>query len=333
MTENALRVGIASFAHVHAPAYASALGEIAGAQLAGIWDDDAERGRQAAAAHNTHFYDRLADLLSAIDTLIVASENTRHTPLVLAAAEVGIHVLCEKPLATTVADCRAMIDACAAAGVTLGTAFPVRYSDAVRQLRASVQSGALGETLMVRATNHGAYPGGWFGDPERSGGGALIDHIVHVADLLRWIWQREFAEVYAEAAARHHDLPVDDCGLLLITLDGGLTASLDPSWSRPVQAFPTWGDLTMEVTGTAGVANLDVFAQNIELFSNRHSRTRWLNWGDNLDRLMLEDWLAAIRAGAPAPISGEDGLRAVELVQAAYRSAQLHEPVAVRTED
>lgn len=327
MAEAPLRVGIASLAHVHAPAYALALREIPGAELAGIWDDDAGRGQAGADEYAARFFPRLADLLAEIDTLVIASENVHHAELTRAAAAAGVHVLCEKPLATSLADARAMIDACAQAGVKLGTAFPVRYSDAVRGLRDAVRDGALGETLMIRATNRGAYPGSWFGDPALSGGGALIDHTVHVADLLRWIWGCEFAQVYAEADTRHHDLPVDDCGLLLITLANGVSASLDPSWSRPVRAWPTWGDVTMEVTGSAGVASLDVFGQKIELFSNRAGRTQWLNWGDNLDRIMLEDWLRAVRGDGPAPISGEDGLRAIELALAAYRSAQTHEVV------
>jgi predicted dehydrogenase len=183
---------------------------------------------------------------------------------------------------------------------------------------------------MVRATNRGTYPGGWFGDPALAGGGALMDHIVHVADLLRWIWGSEFRSVYAEAATRYYDLPVDDCGIVLITLENGVVVSLDPSWSRPAQSFPTWGDVTMEVTGTQGISAIDVFAQNVELFSNRHIRARLVAWGDDFDRLMISDWLAALRAGNPPPITGEDGLRAVELVQSAYQSARTHQPVAVQ---
>ncbi len=327
MRTGSLRVGILSFAHVHAPAYAEALREIPGAMLAGIWDDVVERGQQAAARYATRFHSDLGELLSVVDTVIVTAENTRHKALVLAAAGAGVPVLCEKPLATTVEDALQMIRACAHAGVQLGTAFPVRYSAAVQSLRETVQGGVLGETLMIRATNRGKYPGGWFGDPELSGGGALMDHTVHVADLLRWIWEREFAQVYAEVATRHHPLVVDDSGLLLITLDGGVFASLDASWSRPVNAFPTWGDVTMEVTGTVGVARVDVFAQNVEFFDNARGRTEWRAWGDNLDRLMLEDWLRAVRQGELAPISGEDGLRTVELALAAYASARTNLPI------
>jgi predicted dehydrogenase len=329
MTERPLRVGIASFAHGHAHSYAAALSALPEAALTGVWDDNPQRGEAAAARHATRFHAQLDDLLAACDALIVAAENAHHHDLVLRAAAAGAHVLCEKPLATTPRDALAMVRACESAGVQLGTAFPVRYSPAVRRLRAAVQAGALGETLMVRATNRGTYPGGWFGDAALSGGGALMDHIVHVADLLRWVWGAEFQSVYAEAATRHHDLAVDDCGLLLITLDQGAVVSLDPSWSRPARSFPTWGDVTLEVTGARGGASVDVFAQNIELYSDQRIRAQLVPWGDDLDRLMIADWLAAIRAGRPAPITGVDGLRAVELVAAAYESARTHAPVAV----
>ena len=322
MSQSALRVGIASFAHGHAYSYAAALSCLPDITLAGIWDDNQARGQDAEKRFNTSFISNLEQLLSDCDTLIVAAENAMHKELVLAAAKAGRPVLCEKPLATNAADARAMVQACADAQVLLGVAFPVRYSPAIRRLRLAVQSGALGQTLMIRATNRGTYPGGWFAEEQLSGGGALIDHIVHVADLLRWVWQSEFRSVYAEAATRYYDLRVDDCGLLLITLEHDIIVSLDPSWSRPNKSFPTWGDVTFEVTGTAGTASVDVFAQNIELFNNDHVRAQHMSWGDNLDLLMLSDWLEAVRKGGPAPITGEDGLRTVELVEAAYESAR-----------
>ena len=329
MSQSQLRVGIASFAHGHAYSYAQALANLPDVTLAGVWDDQESRGQEAAKRFETNFMPNLEALLSDCDTLIVAAENARHKELVLAAAQAGRHVLCEKPLATNAADARAMLQACAAAKVLLGVAFPVRYSPAVRRLRLAVQSGALGQTLMIRATNRGTYPGGWFAEEQLSGGGALIDHIVHVADLLRWIWQSEFRSVYAEAATRYYDIHVDDCGLLLITLNNDIVVSLDPSWSRPNKSFPTWGDVTFEVTGTAGTASVDVFAQNVELFNNQHVRAQHISWGDNLDMLMLDDWFDAVRKGGPAPITGEDGLRTVELVEAAYQSARSQRSVQV----
>ena len=330
MSDAPLRIGIVSLAHGHAYSYARVLKSAPRAELIGIWDDDLVRGKEASIRFGVVFFDSLEDLLARCDGVIIAAENALHHDLVIAAAAGGVHVLCEKPLATSAAAALVMNQACAAAGVTLATAFPIRYSPAVRQLREVVRSGALGQTLMIRTTNRGTYPGNWFGDLALAGGGALTDHVVHVADLLRWIWGTEFRSVYAEAATRYFDLQVEDCGLLLITLADDTVVSLDPSWSRPEQAFPTWGDLTLEVTGTLGQMSVDVFGQHVELYSNTQVRARYVPWGDDLDGLMIRDWLVALRQGYAPPITGEDGLRAVELVEAAYESARNQRPMMVQ---
>lgn len=324
-----LRVGIAGVAHVHAAGYIHETAHIADTTLMGIWDPNPELAQKVASHHQVRAYPSLEALLADIDTLIIASENIHHHPIAMAAVAARIPTLCEKPLATTVADAQAMVDAFAAAGVLLGTAFPVRYSPAIQRLRATIAAGTVGETLLIRATNRGTFPGGWFGSPELAGGGAIMDHTVHVADLLRYIWGAEFVSVYAEAATRHYDIPVDDCGMLMITLTNGMVVSLDPSWSRPTPSFPTWGDVTMEITTMHGVMSVDVFGPHVDLYSNSRGKGIWAGYGINLDHLMISDWLDAVRHGTPAPISGVDGLRTVELVAAAYRSAQSHAPEAV----
>jgi predicted dehydrogenase len=329
MNNAVLRVGIAGVAHGHAHSYIAETRLIAGASVAGVWDPDAARAQAFATHYQVPVFADLDALLQACDTLMIAAENAHHHAIVMAAAAVRKPTLCEKPLATTVADAHAMVQAFAAAQVQLGTAFPVRYSPAVRRLRDTVQGGSLGQTLMVRATNRGTYPGGWFGDPLLAGGGAVMDHTVHVTDLVRWIWQQEVVEVYAEAATRLHDIPVDDCGLMFLTLADGMVVSLDASWSRPAESYPTWGDVTMEVTAQHGIVNLDVFGPRVELYQKTTGRGQWVGHGVNFDGLMIADWLAAVRHDRPAPISGVDGLRAVQVVDAAYRSAASHLPEAI----
>jgi predicted dehydrogenase len=329
MSIKPILVGIAGVAHVHAPGWMNEVQHLADTQLVGIWDPNPALAQTTADKYATRAFATLADLLAEIDTLFIASENVHHHGIALAAAAARIPTLCEKPLATTVADAQAMVDAFAAAGVQLGTAFPVRYSPAIQRLRNTIQSGSVGETLLIRATNHGTFPGGWFGDATLAGGGAVMDHTVHVADLLRYIWEAEFASVYAEADTRHYDIRVDDCGMLMITMTNGMVVSLDTSWSRPAAAFPTWGDVTMEVTTMNGVMSIDVFGPHVDVYSNARGKAAWAGYGVNLDRLMITDWINAVRHGTPAPISGEDGLRAVALVEAAYRSAQSHQPESV----
>jgi len=325
-----LRVAILSAAHMHAQSYARALHALPSATLAVLWDDDAGRGRARAAEWGTVFEADLDRALDRCDAVIVCSENVRHRELTLAAARAGRHVLCEKPLATTVDDAWEMVRACREAGVVLGTAFPVRHASALLDLRTSIGAGALGRVLMIRGTNRGTNPGGWFVDRALSGGGVITDHTVHVVDAIRYITGEEITGVYAEADARFSpDLGVEDCALLTMTLSGGGFASLDPSWSRPDKAFPTWGDVTMQVTGTEGVATFDYTAQHTDLYSNTRVRAAQIGWGEDGDALLIEDFVAAVREGRAPLASGEDGLRAVEVVQAAYDSVASGQPVPV----
>lgn len=325
-----VKVGIASTAHLHADSYVAQLGALAGeARLVGVWDDEPARRASKAAEYGVAEYAQLDALLGDVDALVVCSENARHRPLVERAAAAGKHVLCEKPLAPSPDDARAMVDACHAAGVQLMTAFPCRFSPAFEQMAAAVKRGDLGDVLAVRGTNRGRCPGGWFIDPALSGGGAVMDHTVHVTDLLRVLLGSEPATVYCEADNRMLHGPVDDTGFLAITFENGVFATLDASWSRP-QTFPTWGDVTLGVTGTRGVTELDMFAQESVLYDDARGRVRYQGWGSNIDRGLVAAWVRALASGAPVPVTGEDGLRAVEVVEAAYESASSARPVAVR---
>ena len=332
LQESKLKIGILSFAHMHAASYAAALAAHPGAELAGIADPDAERGRRQAEAFGTAFFDSDAALLAqALDGVIVTSENVHHRRLVEMAAAAGVKaILCEKPLATTRADAQAMIDACRAAGAKLATAFPCRYSPAYQRLRAQVHAGAIGDVLALRGTNHGKMPGGWFVDTALSGGGAVIDHTVHVADLNRHLLGRGAVEVCAEIGHGFYHQEWEDTGFLTIRYDGGVFATLDTSWSRPA-SYPTWGDVTLQALGTGGVLEMDMFAQNLVRYGSDGSAA-WLGWGSDTDSGLVADFLH-LAAGQPTPLlaTGEDGLAALAVALAAYQSAKSGAPAAVNS--
>jgi predicted dehydrogenase len=319
---------------VHATGLARAIASLRPrALLAGIYDEEPERTGsllQELRAHSDPDVQlhRLPGLLERSDAVVIASTNADHRRYTEAAAAAGLHVLCEKPLATTLADARSMIETCADAGVQLGTAFPVRSSGAVLSLKDAIDSGRMGRILAARCTNPGRYPGGWFGDPAKAGGGAVMDHTVHVADLLRWLLHDEVERVEAEVGSYSADLAVDDTGILLLDLAGGAFASIDCSWSRP-KTFPTWGGLTLHVVGEQATIDVDVFRQAITHYDDSTSDTRLVTWGDDLNWLMVGGFVDAILAGRPVPISGEDGLRALEVAIAAYRSSEERRPVAI----
>ncbi len=324
------RIGLLSAAHVHAPGYAAALARLPGVTAVLVTDDDDERGRSFAVRHRVTWEPDVDKLGAAVDGFIICAENDRHRWWWERAAAWGRPVLCEKPLAISIEDGREMLRLAQTTGTPLFTALPVRTLAPVATLRTAVRTGELGEILAVFGTNHGYLPPGWFQDPRRSGGGAVMDHGSHVVDLIRWICGREPTEVSAEVGNRLYGRAVDDSGLLLMTLDNGGLATLDPSWSR-LPGFPTWGDVTLEVVGTAGRAWLDPLAEHLHLFGADAVTHRYVGYGENMDDLLLKAFLEVV-AGRPAPptlATGADGFVGMAVSLAAYQSAADGRPVSV----
>lgn len=332
-----LRVGILSFAHVHAAVYAGLLRDWPGVEVLVADPDGSDagelRGRALADELEVDYVDDYEQLFDwAPHAVIVTAENSRHRALVERAAAVGANVLCEKPLATTLEDAAAMLDACERAGVTLMTAYPVRFSPVMDRLRSLVSSGALGTVLAATGTNNGKLPTerSWFTDPELAGGGALVDHVVHLADLLDALTGLRPLRVHAATnGILHSDTPglaVETGGLVTVTYEDGLIATIDCSWSQPDGA-PTWGGLTLDVVGTRGIAAIAPFAQAVGGFAESGRAGIHLPYGSDVDRLMLAEFLGAIREGrAPQP-DGAVGVRTLSIVLAAQESVRTGLPV------
>ena len=270
-----IRIGMLSFAHMHADSYIHFLSQMEGVAVAGIYDDDYDRGGRFAAQYNVPYFRRVEGLLDQeLDGVIICSENALHAPLVLQSAGRVKGILCEKPIATTLVDGQQMIDRCREAGTKLQIAFPMRYSPPVIELKKQLDEGVLGEIYSVKTTNHGSVPGRWFIDKKLAGGGAVLDHTVHVIDLLRWFWDTEIEEVYAEVGHEllHPGLGIDDAGLLSFRLANGVFGTLDTSWSRP-ESYPTWGDVKLDVLGENGLISVDAFDQNLQVSSDEAGKT------------------------------------------------------------
>lgn len=323
-----MRIGLLSFAHVHAEAYAFHLGQMPGVEFVGIADTDPVRGREAAQRYGAAFFPTYEALLAAgPDGVIVCSENARHRAPVELAAAAGVHVLCEKPLAITLADAGAMIEACRRAGVVLMTAFPMRFSAPLLEVKALLDQGGLGRVYACAGTNQGQVPRRyreWFVDPALAGGGSAMDHTVHLTDVLRWFLQREVVEVYAQLNRIIHggSVAVETGGQVMLTFDDGTFATIDCSWSRPAN-YPTWGGLALDLVGERGVVHADAFVQNLTLYSNQPQHPAWLAWGSDPDQAMIREFMDTIHEQRAPRVTGEDGYRALEVALAVYRSAEL----------
>lgn len=327
-TTKTLTIGLLSFAHSHAFSYAAALSAMADVELLttdpGPHDEGSQRGAELANELGLTYLETVQEVLDRKpDAVIIASENANHRDLTLAAISAGAHVLCEKPLATTDADATSMVDAAKAAGVYLMTAYPVRFHSAFTDLVARVRDGQLGEIISILGTNNGKMPlehRAWFTDPELAGGGALVDHVVHVADLVDELLGERAEEVYAVSnrilrAEAGRD--VETGGMVSVRYPSGVLATIDCSWSVP-ESVPTWGGLTLEVHGTLGSVRIDPFHAHVGGY-NLDGPLRYA-FGPNLDSRMIAEFLDAVRNDRPPRPDGEGGQRTLAVVTAAQRS-------------
>ncbi|MCX7799048.1 MAG: Gfo/Idh/MocA family oxidoreductase [Fimbriimonadales bacterium] len=322
----ALRIGFLSVAHMHAYSYAAALLRLGGVEIAGVWDEVSERRTAFAAAFETVGFDSPEALAEASDGVIVTSENLSHIPLIELAAAAGKPVLCEKPLAASETDAARLMAALRSHPFPLMTAFPCRYAAGFRELRSRFESGELGDALAACTTNHGMCPFGWFVDVSKSGGGAMIDHVVHVADLLWVLFGEEPQTVYAQVGNRMYGQAWEDTAMLTLQYPSGRFASLDSSWSRP-KSFKTWGDVTIQLVCERGVFELDLFAQELLHYGDEGPSLQARFYGSDMDEGLVRDFVSVVRGEIPSPIPAEDGLRAARVALAGYRSVAEGRPV------
>lgn len=325
-------VGVAILGCAHTPhawSYARALTASSEAELVGVYDPDERLAESLTRDFSVPYHADAAALVERpeVAAVVVCSATVEHRALVELAAARGRHVLCEKPLATTLPDAQAMVSACADAAVQLHTAFVSRFHPLVTSTRAAVRAGDLGDLVGMVGGNRGRpplpphYPD-WITDPARSGGGALMDHSVHLTDVMRHVSGQEVTRVSAEVGAQLWDCGVDDVALMSLVFDGGAVATVDPSWSVP--ANNPWDyDFFLRLVGTAGSLSVDDVAESLRLVGNGAPGMRLVPVGIDVDALMVEAFVASVRAGEILEpcATGEDGARALEVALAGYASA------------
>jgi predicted dehydrogenase len=206
-----------------------------------IWDADAARGRKYADENHCPFSADLDAVVAdpQVDGFIVCAENTRHLPLLQKVLPVGKPVMCEKPLATTVADAQAIARLVAKHGGALTSGYFQPFLPANRGAMKLLADGALGKVTHANFRNaHNAAYGrwfdspelAWFADPELAGGGAMMDMGTHAVHLLRHMFG-PVAEVWATKANLSGNYPrVDDYGLIQMRFASGVIGRVEAGW-------------------------------------------------------------------------------------------------------
>ena len=255
MVGSVLNWGIAGCGWVARDYVGPAMQESANGRVAVLYDPDPASLQRAAALFDAPAHADLGAFLATpgLGAVYVAAPNHVHRTLVEAAAGAGLPVLCEKPMATTLADAQAMVDACAGAGVLYATAFDQRFHAAHRTLAAMVAEGRLGTVTAIRIVYACWLPADWAGDnwridPRRAGGGALMDLAPHGLDLSSYLLGEPLADVAAMGQARVHRYGVEDGALLMARSQSGVMVQMHVAYNCP-ETLPR---RRLEVVGTAG---------------------------------------------------------------------------------
>jgi predicted dehydrogenase len=247
--------------------------------------------------------------------LAIVTGRTPERPALLAeASAVAQHVLCETPFARTLAEAEAVVETCAARGVTLYAALPHRLLPALGGLKHMLAQGEVDQLISVKLEFQARR---WPSDESVSAGHeTMLEHLIQMADLLRWLTGAEVADVYAETGAGlvHADRAVDDGAVVSVTLSNDAYATLGVSLSLP-PSYPLPEELRVEVIGSGGWAAVDAYRQNVDTYSDAGAVAS--NWGSQGLTELLRCLVNPAERGRLA--SADDGLRAQAVALAVYR--------------
>lgn len=326
-----LRVGIVGYDHPHVLRFAPMLAAHPDVDLA--WIADAGPNAAAAEAMATVLgVGFLSEPDEDIDAAYLANRPRQHLGAVRQLAQRGIHLLCDKPIALTAEDGREIVEVARAAGVHLMVPFNPRGQLGPRAVKERIDRGELGEVRLVHAVKVGKVPltipgidASWLVDPDEAGFGGFGDIGMHGVDALRWLIGREARSVYATIhKGVHPDLAVDSIGTATIEWDGGAISTLTAGWANPA-GFPSFLDARFEVVGSKGAARVEHPYQEIRV--SDQSRFERVAAARSDAVWNLDAFIHSVRRDEEPPITGEDGLKALELMLACYRSSELGEEV------
>jgi len=337
-----LRVGVLSHAHGHVGMYCQVMREYDDVEVVACWDDNAERGRAAARQYGFEFRDTPRSIVedARIDAVMIGIETNRHADMVELAAGAGKHILLQKPMATTLADCERIVAAVAAAGVKFSMAFQMRQDPSNIAVKELLAQGVVGKVSVIRRRhcigvllNEGFVdsPSRWHFDPEANVG-MFFDDASHPADWFYWLLGKP-TSVVAEIDRVVTPLATDDTGIAVYRFGQGEMGFLFNS------AVTVAGVNTTEIYGAEGTIIQD-FDDGPSVSAPRHPDAvalRYIRRGDTEWTVVPMDipethgarignvprpWIDYVRGLTDETISAAEGRVSVEMVLGAYQAAQ-----------
>jgi predicted dehydrogenase len=334
---------------VIAPWHADSVVQSEYADLVAVCDVDAPKGEAFAEKYETSFYQDYRQMLAegTVDAVSICTPSGLHSEMTVAAAEAGVHVLCEKPMAITVPQMDAMMDAVEKAGTKLEVIFQRRTYETTRIVRQAVQSGVLGQMTLgdayLKYYRSPSYyrSADWRATWALDGGGALMNQGVHGIDVLVWI-MGDVESVYAKAEAKVRDIEVEDTCVALLTFKNGAFGVIEGTTSsNPGEptAFHFHGEKGTIILDDKGIQKWAVAEDKSAVAENDPekcvSRVSLSGTSDPKaigragHQAQVDDLCLAILEDREPMITGTSARKAVELILAIYASSQSGKEVCI----
>ncbi|MBE4909124.1 Gfo/Idh/MocA family oxidoreductase [Bacillus luteolus] len=333
-------IGCGSIAkHRHLPEYAT--NELV--EIVAVCDIVAQRAEELANTYQARAYTDYNELLASedVDAVSVCTPNYLHAPISIAALQAGKHVLCEKPMATSREEAEAMIAAGEASGKKLMIAHNQRFVPSHQKAKALIQSGELGKIYSFRsAFGHGG-PEGWSADGKDSWFfrkseafiGAMGDLGVHKTDLLRFLLGEEFVEVgaFVETSAKENS-DVDDTAVCVLKTESGVVGTLAASWS-----YVSKEDNSTIIYAENAILRLEddptysliVQYKNGEVVKYELGGIQTNDEGGQKSSKVIEHFVQAIAHDEQPLVTGEEGMKSLQVVLSALDSAETKQIVRI----
>jgi predicted dehydrogenase len=342
-------VGCGKVGHLHA----AALQSLPESEFVAVCARSPEKARAFAEKYHVAPFTDVSGMIAGkkVDALLVCTPHPEHAAPTIAAARAGVAVLVEKPLASSLADCDAMLAAARDGKTVIGTICQRRFYPPCQRIHQAIRAGKLGKPVLGTAAIFGwrdeAYyrSDPWRGSWKLEGGGVLVNQSPHQLDLLIW-YLGEIEEVFGYWANQNHPyIEVDDTAVAVVRFKNGalgnivVSNSQNPALNARVSVHGANGaSVGVQTDGGAmfvpGLVNITEAPFN-DLWTIRGEEQLLPQWKDedaqlfkavnpmeHFHRLQIQDFLRAIIEGRPPAVSGDDGRRTVELFTAIYRATR-----------
>ncbi|MBY0148422.1 Gfo/Idh/MocA family protein [Neobacillus niacini] len=313
-------------------------------EIVAVCDINGERAQATAEKYGAKAFTSYEELVSSglADAVSVCTPNYLHAPVSIAALNAGLHVLCEKPMATSKQEAEEMVAAAKANGKKLMIAHNQRFVPSHQRAHQLIQSGDIGKIYSFRtAFGHGGPEGwsidgkeSWFFEKEKAFVGAMGDLGVHKTDLLRYVLGEEITEVgaFVETNAKAF-ATVDDNAVCVLKTESGIIGTLAASW-----AYKGKEDNSTIIYGEKGILRLEddpvnslvVQYANGEIVNYQLGKIQSNEAGGQNNSRVIDQFAAAVIEGHEVPVTGEEGMKSLEVILAALESNETKQIVRVR---